>query len=148
MVIEWICPTVFSAAILLLTIGKLYQKASAGVALYDSELVVVLYRDGLCHYVLILCLLTWTVICWTVLPMTYMLTGFYILWAVLAVAITRLQVNLIKASVPQRINEQEDGGDYSHRMNTIRPFRGDHQQYAQPTSAPTFDVIVISREFV
>ncbi|KAG8834027.1 hypothetical protein FRC18_002721 [Serendipita sp. 400] len=71
-----------------------------------------------------------------------------ILWAVLAVAITRLQVNLIKASVPQRINEQEDGGDYSHRMNTIRPFRGGHQQYAQPTSAPTFDVIVISREFV
>ncbi|KAG9030108.1 hypothetical protein FS842_004479 [Serendipita sp. 407] len=70
-----------------------------------------------------------------------MLTGFYILWAVMAVAITRLQINLIKASKSKYKTRKEEDGYNSHRMNTFGRFGS-----TRPTTkSPIPEVILISK---
>ncbi|PVF97479.1 hypothetical protein CPB86DRAFT_423784 [Serendipita vermifera] len=62
-----------------------------------SKLLMVLYRDGVCYYVIIIGLRIFTFTSWIAFPISLLFITFFVLWAVMSIAITRLQINLRKA---------------------------------------------------
>ncbi|PVF97483.1 hypothetical protein CPB86DRAFT_785784 [Serendipita vermifera] len=101
MVLVWVGPMVFETIIFAITVLKLYQKASQIYTL-GSKLLMVLYRDGVCYYFIIIGLRIFTFISWLAFPISLLFVSFFVLWAVMSVAITRLQINLRKAVVLQQ----------------------------------------------
>ncbi|PVF97481.1 hypothetical protein CPB86DRAFT_423819 [Serendipita vermifera] len=101
MVLVWIGPMVFETIIFAITVLKLYQKASELYAL-GSKLLMVLYRDGVCYYFIIIGLRIFTFVSWVAFPISLLFVSFFLLWAVMSIAITRLQINLRKAVVLQQ----------------------------------------------
>ncbi|KAG8844784.1 hypothetical protein FRB91_002317 [Serendipita sp. 411] len=96
----WICPMIFETTTFLITIMRLYQRA-ANMHGLSSRLFPVLYRDGVSYYFIIIALRVWNLLAWKVLPMSYIFTGLFLLWAIMSIAVTRLQLNLFRALGPK-----------------------------------------------
>ncbi|PVF97484.1 hypothetical protein CPB86DRAFT_423997 [Serendipita vermifera] len=94
----WVGPMIFETTIFIITLIKLYQNASRTYAL-GSKLIMVLYRDGICYYLIIIVLRILTFISWIVFPLSLLFITFFVLWAVMSIAITRLQINLREAAI-------------------------------------------------
>lgn len=96
----WIAPMIFETTIFLITSMKLYQKAKQTYSI-GSELLSVLYRDGVVYYVVIILLRLYNLASWLILPPSFSFTGIFVLWSVLCIAVIRLQLNLIRAVDPR-----------------------------------------------
>ncbi|KAG8814546.1 hypothetical protein FRC19_001671 [Serendipita sp. 401] len=96
----WICPMLFETTIFLIATVRLYQRA-ANMHGMSSKLILVLYRDGVSYYFIIIVLRVWNLLAWKVLPISFIFTGLFLLWAIMSIAVTRLQLNLIRALGPQ-----------------------------------------------
>ncbi|PVF97477.1 hypothetical protein CPB86DRAFT_706987 [Serendipita vermifera] len=93
----WVGSMIFETTIFVITILKLYQKASQTYSL-GSNLLMVLYRDGVCYYFVTLRI--FNMISWMVFPISHLFVGFFLLWAIMCISVTRLQLNLLKAVDP------------------------------------------------
>ncbi|KAG8769970.1 hypothetical protein FRC16_006513 [Serendipita sp. 398] len=122
----WVCPMVFETTIFIITTTRLYQRAGQAAALFGSKLLLVLYRDGVCYYLIIIGLRTWLLLSWTIFPISYMFTGYFLLWAAMSISVTRLQLNLIK--VAKRHPLTEDSQLYPMRTISRHLHRGEQQE--------------------
>ncbi|CAG7853440.1 SubName: Full=Uncharacterized protein {ECO:0000313/EMBL:CCA75995.1} [Serendipita indica DSM 11827] len=103
----WIWPMLFETTIFVITTVKLYQTRKHGACL-GSRLFSVLFRDGVCYYVSICLFRTWNLVAWNLRPISFTFTGIFILWVIMSVACSRLQLNLLKAIDP--LYESDVGG--------------------------------------
>lgn len=93
----WVPPMLFEATIFVVTTIKLYDKTrhSGGFGTY---LFSILFRDGVCYYVSILLFRTWNLVAWNMRPISFTFTGVFILWVIMSIACSRLQLNLLRAA--------------------------------------------------
>ncbi|KAG8832644.1 hypothetical protein FRC17_000956 [Serendipita sp. 399] len=95
----WLAPLIFETTTFVLTIRKLYKNAAEEYTVY-SKLITTLYRDGVCYYLVIIGLRIFNLLAWLVMPVQFALIGIFLLWAVMSISVTRLQINLIEAAQP------------------------------------------------
>ncbi|PVG00999.1 hypothetical protein CPB86DRAFT_135380 [Serendipita vermifera] len=95
----WIGPMLFETTIFLLTIFQLYKRALQ-THKETSQLLIVLYRDGVCYYFIIIFLRIFNLYSWLMFPPSRLFITFLLLWSIMCIAVTRLQLNLIKAADP------------------------------------------------
>ncbi|PVF96081.1 hypothetical protein CPB86DRAFT_762859 [Serendipita vermifera] len=93
----WIPALIFESVICILTVLKTYQKA---VNLYGtgSKILVVIFRDGIISYFIILGLRAYNIYSWMTMPPSRLFLLFHIMWSVVCILTTRLQLNLLSAA--------------------------------------------------
>jgi len=96
----WVAPMAFETITFVLSTYKLYEKAIRSQT--NSSLLPVLYRDGVCHYLAIIGLRIFNLMAWMFMPTPFLLIGVFLLWAVISIATTRLQINILTAVDPTR----------------------------------------------
>ncbi|KAG8832645.1 hypothetical protein FRC17_000957, partial [Serendipita sp. 399] len=95
----WIPAGIFETVVFTITVGKVYRgfKITRSIG---SDLFLVMYRDGFAYYLVIILLRGANILSWLFLPGSYGFAGLFILFSVMSVSMTRLQLNLMKTAHP------------------------------------------------
>lgn len=149
----WLPSVIFETTVFMLTIVKLYQKARQ-TSHVGSTLLVILYRDGVCYYFIMIALRIFNFLSWLVFPVSLTLIGVFILWSVMTIAVTRLQLNLLRAVEPGASSSVSfltrkskfgvpyfsTGGTRNHRIHTIEVTTTTTQHRDYPPTAEFFQL--------
>ncbi|KAG8758932.1 hypothetical protein FRC14_007066 [Serendipita sp. 396] len=92
----WIPPMTFETTMFILTVWRVHGNINFTVSL-GSDLWAVWFRDGVWYYLVIILLRGINLVSWLVLPAAYAFSGLFVLWAVMSISVTRLQINLSKS---------------------------------------------------
>ncbi|PVF96082.1 hypothetical protein CPB86DRAFT_527151 [Serendipita vermifera] len=93
----WIPALVFESAICFLTILKTYQKAITQYGM-GSKILNVIFRDGIFYYLIIVALRAYNMYSWMTMPPSRLFLIFQIMWSLVCILTTRLQLNLLDAA--------------------------------------------------
>ncbi|PVF96080.1 hypothetical protein CPB86DRAFT_861362 [Serendipita vermifera] len=93
----WIPALVFETVVCFLTVHKTYQKAIRQYGM-GSKLLVVLFRDGVIYYFIIVVFRGYNMISWMTMEPARLFIAFQIMWSLVCVLTTRLQLNLLEAA--------------------------------------------------
>ncbi|KAG8809078.1 hypothetical protein FRC17_003627, partial [Serendipita sp. 399] len=91
----FLAPAAFEATLFFLTGYRAWQDAKLISSSSHAPFLIVLYRDGLICFVVMLGVRIWNVWIYAVLPLTAAYLGVYLLWTTMTVLSTRIYLNLV-----------------------------------------------------